>query len=516
MPQLQEVGLLRPRKVTFANTRRQRQSRFLLHQCTPHVERTDKPLAFPNSHCTESSKKNNNEAKPAHRPSLTYATSQNGRAPPASSLHDSNVNASTPSNIGRRRRHAASLLASPPRAGHSVKVSKIFQDAHTNLVTASRKEFSFQGSPALQLSTSKHRRAFGSQHPPLASCSQFPTHGTSEQRGLMNIAPSQLASAPRLFVELDCPHQDASNPQFVLEQSKVRPEGMKSLALMDAINIDKHTPLHSDAATKDKIKGDSPQIPPLEPLGDLFKDVVDLMSPPPSAPSYDKPTKHPVSAVPPEALLARENAVYSPTGTWSDDHIFYPRSSKGRRIPQSPLSQSWTDDSKFYHSPTPITQSSPERTTTRSNAEIVMTWLDRINLIPGEAPYSPTPVQQCDIDRSLVDNLATNTTCEAASREAGGATVQAPSSPALSLHATPPPKFRRWDSTHSLPPCVMADAHSPPLSPLSPDVELARGSRRWRQRSRRASYYDTDILQMQQELKLKEERCKARLEKYGC
>ena len=509
MSQLQEVELPKSPAPMFTNKHQQKQTRFYTPPRGRRLEGVQDLTTFRNSYRLGTLEKNSVTGS-TNYPSIPSTTHHDVRGSPEPSLLPGVLRVSTPSNIGKRRDHVASLIASPPRASHSNKISKIFQDAHTNLINASRKPFGMQNSPIPKLSTSRHCRACGSQHPSPALCGEATTPGAARSWDLANTGRPQHTTVPQILSDRDCIVADTARSHSTMEQSISGLETTTRAASNEIFHTPGNTAPIYDTVVKYKTEDGSPQLPPFEPLGDLFKDVAGLMGPPnPVTPPYERSTEHPLSSAPHLASPSRDKVVCPSTGTWSDDHIFLPGPPKTAHEPQSPLSQSWTDDSKFYHGPSPTVRPQSMPTNKQSNKETVLSWLDIVNPATGEQPFSPPFTDQRNGGKMATDEFNIN------HENADVRRTERISSDRLSRPSTPSPRLRRSDSTCSSPPRVTSDSQSPPLSPLSPNVEIERGKRR-RPRSRTASFYDTDILKAQEELRKKEERRKARLRRYGC
>ena len=523
MSQLQNVRFSTQPKPTLTNGSYQEQSWHFAPRRPLRAGVTRNASPFLNF-CYNGSREKINKTGATDGQPLSFAAKRDSQVHAASSIHTDQLKVTTPSNVGRRRKHVASIIASPPRASHSVKISKIFQDAHANLVNASRKGLGVQSSASPVLSTSKHRRTFGGQHPPPTLCRESTEITTLSTCDMGVDQPPQFSNTPRPFSELAFSPASSRKAQLTMAQSKPVMEHETNFTPASTPIQHHHTSAMYSTVVKGKTEGDSPQLPALQPLGDLFDDVAALLGPPaPETPPYDMSTEYPISSPPPRPSRSQEVALYSPTGTWSDDHSFYPGPSRPVDIPQSPSSQAWTDDSKFYPGPSgnifppspPINLPPPKlRMKAPPTEEAVLTWLDKVNPSAPTGLLAPQPMQGCEFHQH-VPNSNTNTE-DQDTATAEDVTSSNKSSPASHCtHGTPSPKLRRSNSTCSSPPRVTSGSQSPPLSPLSPDVEIQRGNRK-RERSRTASYYDEDILKVQEAIRKKEQRRKARLQKYGC
>ena len=511
-----QVGCLRLRMLMFTDAEHQRQTRFFSPHRPQRVKDIRDDVSSPNSYCTRPSIEKSHETGCIRYPSLSFTAKEDTRGFPATPFDTSKVKVTTPSNIGRRRQHVASLIASPPRASHSVKLSKIFQDAHADLINASRKGLDLQNSPSPKLSTSKHRRTFGAQHQPPTLRRGDAVTKTPESWKLPNDQPPKFSTTPRPFAEPNSSQTNSRKSPPAMEQWKSYLEHKVKPAPIDTSIPLSQTPPIYDTVMKGNPEGGSPQLPVIQSLGDLFSDVAALLGPSrPETPPYDVSTKRPMASSASRPSLPRETILYSPTGTWSDDHIFYPGPSKALQVPQSPFSQAWTDDSKFYTGPLPAAGlPQPEPVTTNFNEEIVLTWLEKINTSAGDMPLSPKSMPRCDIDHPATEESINVIDRVGSSAKDASLSEESPPS-SRSEYGTAPPKLGRSNSTCSSPPRVDSGSQSPPLSPLSPDVVIERGKRK-RERSRTVCYYDEDILKAQEELEKKEDRRKARLQKYGC
>ncbi|KAI9708731.1 MAG: hypothetical protein M1820_003686 [Bogoriella megaspora] len=407
-------------------------------------------------------------------------------------------------------------------------MAKMFQEAQESLMSVARVGASPLGSPVPKLSTSKarNRRSVAAQH---AVPSLRRENAVSRTPESWRCPTSQLASPSRRSISIDHMSTTSANVDRALCEASRIEEIPHSPPTGPAVHEDTVAPI-GGTIVKSKVQGESPQLPIPQPIGDLFDDVAEVLDP------LRGPT--PLCSVPPlartfNALSQPDQAPHSPTGTWSDDEIFYPGPTKQNVSSRLPLSHTWSDDSQFYCSPCgqrtksvhlepadpaiechdingPDVKSPPFPVANNEpTSNSVLNWLNDVSPTSGE-PYSPRdalpislPSKLCDITPAALMNQVRQ--------------VEVHGSPELQPMTTTPggtSNHSRGNSTRSSPPRVKA-VESPPLSPLSDDVEIYRGSlrRRMREYSRTASYYDDDIFR-EQRYRMQEERRMARLEQY--
>ncbi|KAF2228579.1 hypothetical protein EV356DRAFT_497988 [Viridothelium virens] len=499
-----------------------KQSRFFNPKCALPEESMRDDGSLLNAHSiglTEEEKENGRVCYP----SLPPPVDQDFPTPLVCTAHTSqwkvttSPKVTTPPNIGRRREPLAALIASPSRPGHSVKISKIFEDAHLNIVNTLRKGLRFQCSPSPKLLTSTSRQPLrGRYQPPKFLHGDALKNRTGEyERTIHQPPPFFTLNNPR--VKLDFSQENSRTSQLVTGHPEITMMRGPTLPFIFTCKPGQHTAQIDETMTKGNPGDDSPQLPALQPFSDLLSHFGDLLGPArPDTPPYDIPIEHVLTLSPP-AAAAKETAPYSPSsvGSWTDDEIFYPgyKKKQSKQVLQPTLSQSGGNDSESHSGSSSCAPQESEPIATKASEESVLTWLNKVN--PGAGDHllgSQHAKERNNTQHSAYSSASMIDSNETAVEE--DAPSERSSANLPSVYATPPRRAHRSDSTCSSPPRVSSDTKTPPFSPLSPDVMIERGKHH-HARTKTSSYYDEDILKVQEELR-REERRQARLRPYEC